>query len=119
MDREARMDRYDALLFRRAFVLTDLPHLALPDPLAQQAFARFRRYDFFDWRLYADDCVPVGQTMRADLGALVVGLALNPFDGCNTQDDIARALVLRRAVSENAFLDYLDELSGRLSYFYL
>lgn len=111
------MDRYDALLFRRAFVLTDLPHLALPDPLAQQAFARFRRYDFFDWRLYADDCVPVGQTMRADLGALVVGLALNPFDGCNTQDDIARALVLRRAVSENAFLDYLDELSGRFVVF--
>lgn len=111
------MDRYDALLFRRAFLLTDLSHPAFSDPLAQQAFARFRQYNFFDWRLYADDCVPVGQTTRADLGALVVGLALNPFDGCNTQDDIARALVLRRAVSENAFLEYLDELSGRFVVF--
>lgn len=107
------MGKYDALLYKRGFLFTDLPNPRFVDSCSQQAFGRFRAIPFAQWTAYCDDCVPTA-IARADADAvLLIGLVLNPFDEQNDAERIAQNLLRCRQSSEACFLDYLSELSGR------
>lgn len=109
------MDRYDALLYRRGWLLTDLPHPQFRDPLSQQVFDRFRTIPFARWTVYCDPLVPAALAEADDGAVLLLGLALNPFDGCGDEARIAQTLLERRRDSPRRFLDALSELTGRFA----
>ncbi|MCI2057756.1 MAG: hypothetical protein LKJ80_00930 [Oscillibacter sp.] len=109
------MGSYDSLLYRRGWLLTGLPRPQFSDPLSQQAFQRFRAVPFAEWTAYCDDCVPAARAASGENAALLLGLALNPFDGCNDGAAIVRQLLECREESERCFLEKLSELTGRFA----
>lgn len=109
------MDSYDALLYRRGWLLTDLPCPQFSDALSCQAFKRFRAIPFAKWTVYCEHCVCAALAASGENAVLVLGLALNPFDGCNDETVIAQKLLESRSSSERCFLDTLSELTGRFA----
>ena len=109
------MDCLDACLYRRGWLLTDQPDPRFSDPLSEQAFRRFRAIPFAHWTAYCDDCVEAALAEDGENAALLLGLALNPFDGTDDGPAIARGLLECRAVSERDFLEKLSELTGRFA----
>ncbi|MCI2057512.1 MAG: hypothetical protein LKJ86_10305 [Oscillibacter sp.] len=109
------MGHYDALLYRRGWLLTDLPDPQFADALSQETFKRFTVMPFARWRVFYDPCVPTALATSGKNAALLLGFALNPFDGCNDETAIAKKLLDCRSRSERCFLEKLSELSGRFA----
>ncbi len=107
------MNRYSNLLYKRGFLLTDIKNPSFDDVVSQTVFKTWSSIDIGEYRLFYDPDVLIGFAGQDDNILVIAGLVLNPFDGSCDSDDIAGKLLSYKAVSENRFLEYLNQLSGR------
>lgn len=106
------MNTYSHLLYKRGFLFTDL-ELQFKDKLSQSVVERWNNISFGKYNLYFEKSLSFSFLQEDGYKVAIIGLVLNPFDKKNDISGICKSLLLNKKKSENDFLDYLDQLSGR------
>ncbi|MGM0853964.1 MAG: hypothetical protein ACQEWI_15355 [Bacillota bacterium] len=107
------MNNYARHLFRRGFLLTDIKVLVFKDKLSQQTIDKWSTVSFGKYQLHFDNDMPSVVLEDKGYRIALLGLVLNPFDKLNNKNHIAGKLLKKKQESEEVFLNYVDELSGR------
>lgn len=105
--------KYDYLLFRRGFLLTNLKEVKFKSKLANKIVNDWDKNVFGNYTIYSDKINSKSQYKYRDVEVFVMGLVFNPFNNDRNIENITKELAHRLSKSVDKFLDYLDELSGR------
>lgn len=107
------MNRYEHLLYKRGFLFTDKKDMKFKDSMTTRVFKKWSHINFKEYDVYIEPSLPHAYYEEDNKHVLVMGIVINPFDSENDIKKIAHQLVAKQ--SDNEFLDYLDELSGRFT----
>jgi hypothetical protein len=107
------MNIYSSLLYKRGFLFTDIKNPVFYDDDSQAIFNGWSCLNIGNYRLFYDPVQLIGSDTTDENMVVILGMALNPFDGIDDSNEIARKLLDCKNVSEIKFLEYLNQLSGR------
>lgn len=111
------MNAYLKSLYRRGFLFTNVENLSFANPLTSAVVENWSQVDLRNYIIHHDPDVPNVFVKEHNYAICILGLVFNPFDGLTNLDELARKLLYMKQESENHFLNYLDELSGRFVIF--
>lgn len=104
----------DELSFQRGYCLTSSDNKAVD---GIKGIEGWRSIEFSNY--YLKYCPTLGceYATEGEVEIVMLGYALNPFDGANNNREIITKLALELEKNEDGFYDYLNELSGRFLLF--
>lgn len=104
---------YQNSLYRRGFLLTNLNKLDFNNKLTQRVLSGWKKLEFNLYNIWFDPNTEYAKVEEDGYKIFLLGLVLNPFDKRNNMEEICNCLLMEKRKSEDDFLDYLDQLSGR------
>lgn len=103
-------------VFARGFILTQHNPAVLSERLIEKPFSKnvnkWTKSFFGPCTLWVDSLLNYARTRDDRYGVGVMGLCINPFDGLSDNQSISSALYKALTISEEKFLDYVDQLTG-------
>lgn len=117
LERKKFMNKYLNNLYRRGFLLTDIPNPKFNNDQTQGRFTTWDKIELSRYNLFFDPDVESVIKKKNGFEIIILGHILNPFDGHSEIENIAEILLNKKISSEEVFLDYLDQLSGRFVIF--
>ncbi|RIL49059.1 hypothetical protein BUY93_09485 [Mammaliicoccus fleurettii] len=109
------MKKYDHLLYKRGFLLTDLKTLSINNSVTLEIMKNWNKVYIDKYQILMEPSLKYGVCRRKRETVVVLGLVLNPYNNEIDIQKIAESLCLKLKESKNLFLDELDELSGRFT----
>lgn len=107
------MNKYEHLLYKRGFLLTDFDDITFKDSVTSRVFKKWNHIYFNNYHIYLEPSLQYSLYRTKHREVLVMGLLINPFKSINSHVLICKQLA--ECKDETEFLEYLDEISGRFT----
>lgn len=107
--------KFSKNIFSRGFVFFERGHgieETIRDTAALENLAHWNQTYFGDYNVWCDTRSNYATSRDNQHGVAFLGLGINPYDGCNSNEALAENLFQALKVGRRAFYDYLHQITG-------
>lgn len=109
------MKKYDHLLYKRGFLLTDWENVEFDNTITNEIVSQWKKIKFGKYQVLIEKSLSNAKHTVGNCSVLIFGLVLNPYKTENNIVNISISLTNKLSQNKDLFLDELDELSGRFT----